>query len=134
MLSQPHRPQHSQRTPERLNVVPSLRWRAPVEDEVGSWPITFSDLVLLLLCFFILWHVAEKQHSARAVHSEPPLNGQQTILPLSMQQASTQTLEEPPAIDYQQQQGDCSEQHPQLALAEQTATPPASVAKADWQA
>jgi hypothetical protein len=67
MLSHSPLPRSSQRTTEQPHAVPSRRWRAPVEDEVGVWPITFSDLVLLLLCFFVLWHVAEKRYSLSAL-------------------------------------------------------------------
>jgi chemotaxis protein MotB len=61
MDSSPHSPSRQRLASPSLNSTPIRRWRPPVEDDVGWWPITFSDLVLLLLCFVVLWHVAEKR-------------------------------------------------------------------------
>ena len=33
----------------------------PVEDEASGWALTFGDFVLLMLCFFVVWNIAEKQ-------------------------------------------------------------------------
>lgn len=49
---------------------PLQRWRTPGGEEGSWWSITFSDLVLLLLCFVVLWHVAEKRHSQRLALSQ----------------------------------------------------------------
>jgi chemotaxis protein MotB len=49
---------------------PLRRWRAPAEDENSWWSITFSDLVLLILCFVILWHLSEKRHLQLLVRSQ----------------------------------------------------------------
>ena len=43
----------SARRPQRIAV--------PVEDETSGWALTFGDFVLLLLCFFVVWHMTEKQ-------------------------------------------------------------------------
>ena len=72
MLSSPHSAQQRQfpTTPQRTTSFP--RWRAPVEEEGNWWSITFSDLVLILLCFVVLWHMAEKQRQPEAVLSQEP--------------------------------------------------------------
>lgn len=57
------------RPKEQPPVTPPRRFHAAAEDEVGWWSITFSDLVLLLLCFVVLWHVAEKQRMLKAAAS-----------------------------------------------------------------
>ena len=57
-------------TPQRATPLP--RWRTPEEREGNSWSITFSDLVLLLLCFVVLWHVADKRHWQRLILSQEP--------------------------------------------------------------
>lgn len=56
----PSPPHYSATTP-----FPGSPWRrhAPVEENDGWWSITFSDLVLLLFAFFVLWHVADKQRA-----------------------------------------------------------------------
>lgn len=58
------------RPKEQLPATPLRRLHAAAEDDVGWWSITFSDLVLLLLCFVVLWHVAEKQRLEATV---PPV-------------------------------------------------------------
>lgn len=135
MLSHSPLPRASQRTTEQPHAVPSRRWRAPVEDEVGVWPITFSDLVLLLLCFFVLWHVAEKRYSLSALpvkSTEPVLTGQQTALPVSLPQGSASTSAEP-----QQQQDNLAEQHSRIMQEEQLAAQPTTQPTGttpDWKA
>jgi len=55
------------------------RWHLPAEDDTGWWSITFSDLVLLLFCFFVLWHVADKRRvvaAARAIRHVPVQPGE----------------------------------------------------------
>ena len=72
MLSSHHSTQSRQfmETPQRATPLP--RWRTPEEREGNSWSITFSDLVLLLLCFVVLWHVADKRHWQRLILSQEP--------------------------------------------------------------
>ncbi|MBI3303469.1 MAG: hypothetical protein HYZ72_15505, partial [Deltaproteobacteria bacterium] len=68
---------HSQSRPRRSLNRPlpgsPRRWRPFTEDEVGWWPITFSDLVLLLFCFFVLWHVSDKQRAVAAARVVQPI-------------------------------------------------------------
>jgi hypothetical protein len=61
MFSSGHLVQQRQRSITPRNTTPVRRWRTPAEDENSWWSITFSDLVLLLLCFVILWHLSEKR-------------------------------------------------------------------------
>lgn len=76
----PHRP-----TPP----FPGIPWRRqpPVEENEGWWSITFSDLVLLLFAFFVLWHIADKQRAvavARTTHlaaAEPQETGAPAAAP-----------------------------------------------------
>lgn len=130
MTSQPQRP--------ITYSVPKLspRRHALVEDDIGSWPITFSDLVLLLLCFFVLYHVAEKQRWAAASHPEPSPIVQQTAPPASEPQltASTTTIA-PPAPEQRPPSDGSSEQHPQTTPsyhADQAETSMA-VVRSDWR-
>jgi chemotaxis protein MotB len=127
-------PSQSQRMTESLHPTPAQHWRAPVDDDVGSWPITFSDLVLLLLCFFVLYHVAEKQHSARVSQVEPPPAVQQTSPTFSPSQTTALTSVEllATAQPQQQQVESLSEQHSQISPTEQSVKPTA-VTRSDWQ-
>jgi flagellar motor protein MotB len=43
----------------------------PARDDAG-WLITLSDLTLLLLCFFIFLHVADRRRAAASQAAEPP--------------------------------------------------------------
>src|SRR5581483_12124874 len=107
-MNAPARLAHSrQRSVSSLYVTPPRRWRTPTDDDVGWWPITFSDLVLLLLCFFVLWHVAETKRqtttAAQAQSSPPsqlpeqaPLAGQQEPLP-SPEAITSEPGEQPPS-------------------------------------
>lgn len=70
MLSSDRSIQQRQREIIPQSTAPIRRWRAPAEDEHPWWTITFSDLVLLLLCFVILWHLSEKQHDQLLSHSQ----------------------------------------------------------------
>jgi chemotaxis protein MotB len=75
MFSSDHPVQQRQRIITPQNTTPLQRWRAPAEDENSWWSITFSDLVLLLLCFVILWHLSEKRHLqllTRSQETPPP--------------------------------------------------------------
>ncbi len=126
----------SQRTTEQLHTAPLRRWRAPVEDDVTVWSITFSDLVLLLLCFFILWHVVEKRAwlSTLPVKStEPALIGQQTALPVAPPRESASTSAEPWAAEHQQPPDNLVEQHSRIVQAEQPAAQ-STETKPDWKA
>jgi len=53
--------QYRQKTNTPADPAPGRRWRPAAEDEGSWWSITFSDLVLLLLCFVALWHLAERR-------------------------------------------------------------------------
>jgi chemotaxis protein MotB len=99
---------HSRRrSTASLYVTPPRRWRTPSDDDGGWWPITFSDLVLLLLCFFVLWHVAETKRqttaAAQAQSSLPSQLPEQGILaaqqePLPSPEAlSSEPVEQPPS-------------------------------------
>lgn len=80
MLSSGHSIRQRQREITPRSAAPVRRWRAPAEDEHPWWTITFSDLVLLLLCFVVLWHISEKQHYQLLSHSqETPQPQHQTL-------------------------------------------------------
>jgi chemotaxis protein MotB len=70
MLSSDHSVHQRQRVTASQNPNPLRRWRTPVEDESNWWSITFSDLVLLLLCFVVLWHLSEKRHAQLLARSQ----------------------------------------------------------------
>jgi len=57
------------RTPQQRTTL-LLRWRVPEEGEGNWWSITFSDLVLVLLCFVVLWHIADKRRQQRMIVSQ----------------------------------------------------------------
>lgn len=63
-----------QRITTQQTTVPLRRWRAPAEEEHSWWTITFSDLVLLLLCFVILWHISEKRELLARAQKTIPLS------------------------------------------------------------
>jgi chemotaxis protein MotB len=58
-----------------------------VEEEGNWWSITFSDLVLLLLCFVVLWHIAEKRRSELPAPSQTIA----TLSPQDSQESSAAT-------------------------------------------
>jgi chemotaxis protein MotB len=141
MFSHSPFPQSSHRTTEQLPAAPLRRWRAPVDDEVTVWSITFSDLVLLLLCFFILWHVAEKRAwlSTLPVKStEPVLTGQQTALPISPPRESTLTSAEPRGAEPQQPPDHLVEtrsvEPPSRIMREEQPAAQSTETKPDWTA
>jgi len=72
MLSAPQKTQHHRHSILTApGAAPVRRWRAPVEEEGNWWTITFSDLVLLLLCFVVLWHLADKRNAQQQLmHSQ----------------------------------------------------------------
>ena len=63
-LPLPFKARPAESTPSLSDILSARRLQrvaVPVEDETNGWALTFGDLVLLLLCFFVLWHMAEKQ-------------------------------------------------------------------------
>lgn len=54
----------------------SPRWGGPSqagEEGESWWPLIFSDLVLLLFCFFVIWHVADKRRAGVAAQALRPV-------------------------------------------------------------
>lgn len=112
MFTSPHPPRRVSRQLEPPIVQPR-RWRAPEDDDVGWWPITFSDLVLLLLCFFVLWHVAEMRRAKsvlqEAAAAQPKAAPLQTSAPrpdltpsAESKQTSALTEQPPPSVQAEQ--------------------------------
>jgi chemotaxis protein MotB len=66
----------------------------PSEDETSWWSITFSDLVLLLFCFFVLWHVADKQRAVTAARTAVPAATRATLPTAPIETPSSPPLEE----------------------------------------
>jgi chemotaxis protein MotB len=66
----------------------------PSEDETSWWSITFSDLVLLLFCFFVLWHVADKRRAVIAARTVIPAAAQATPSAAPIETPSSLPLEE----------------------------------------
>lgn len=89
--------QPRQRSTMSQETTPLRRWRPPPEDENNWWSITFSDLVLLILCFVILWHMSEKRHLQLLARSQDttPLHHQNMQEP----SAETRLLSDAPAPD-----------------------------------
>lgn len=44
-------------------------WATELTGEDTGWLITLSDLTLLLLCFFVIWHVVDKQRAPTDKHA-----------------------------------------------------------------
>jgi len=62
--SPPFKARPVESTPSLSDILSALRPRrteVPVEDDTSGCAPTFGDFVLLLLCFFVLWHIPEKQ-------------------------------------------------------------------------
>ncbi len=63
-LPPPFKARPAESAPSLSDILSALRPQrtaVPVEDETNGWALTFGDLVLVLLCFFVLRHMAEKQ-------------------------------------------------------------------------
>lgn len=128
------------RPKEQLPVTPLRRLHATAEDEVGWWSITFSDLVLLLLCFVVLWHVAEKQRMLKAAVPLPTTTPQpaaavapeihtwsvqQEVAPTSAPELPDDQPKSPPAVP-------ASEPQEELLLSTPQDTQPPPV-NTNWQ-
>jgi len=70
VLSSHHSTQSRQFMAPPQRPIPLPRWRVPDEGEGSWWSVTFSDLVLVLLCFVVLWHVADKRRQQRLILSQ----------------------------------------------------------------
>ena len=69
MLAPSRSTQHRQKIAAAPDTASLRRRPAPVEEESNWWSITFSDLVLLLLCFVVLWHIADKRRAQMLARS-----------------------------------------------------------------
>lgn len=120
---------HSVQSRQRLipqNTASLRRWRTPAEDENNWWSITFSDLVLLLLCFVVLWHLSEKRQLQSIVRSQEATILQQQ----SMQQPEEETIQFSDTTDMETTASlSYEDTEPPLELAAVTTLPTQSVSQ-----
>lgn len=117
---------------------PLRRWRPPTDDEIGWWPITFSDLVLLLLCFVVLWHVSEKrrEHVAARDHATPVALAPQTSAeqpPSLSEEARSVSVQEMPDNLPDQRSQAWQFEPPEQSVQLEPATVRPSAAQDDWR-
>jgi chemotaxis protein MotB len=114
--------------------------RVSTEDDIGWWPITFSDLVLLLLCFVVLWHVAEKKRMGKALPpptqptAPPPAPLAPEIRSWSFSPEIKPALAEEPLEPLPAPAPHTVIEEPEQLSSVPTSSPPPSTANTNWQA